>query len=241
MMRLLRFAEFLYGPRGRQNIFEPLLADAQEEISRSRFPALARVRWLLAMIVAMVWYSPRMVALPTSLLTDLIIRGAAFSALAAGLQFAFARAGAPGVPLSFISTLPFMLMPLTWRVRVSELPHQRRRFVACAIGIGGALIIAAAIDAPLTIRAAFATMPLIVSWTGWRLGDPVFDASNPRHQTWTRPFIIAWLFQGSAWLPLAALGHSMTSAYWPGQYVMTLILGAAMYASIVRSRLKASS
>jgi hypothetical protein len=239
MNNLLSLAQLLFGDETRQRVFEPLVADAQEEIRRSRMPAIARLRWKAAMLCALFAYAPRM--LPPSLLTDLLVRGAAFSALAAALQFAFARAGAPGVPLSFTSTLPFMLMPLAWRVRVSDLPHEQRRFVACAIGVGGALIMSASIDAPLMIRAAFATMPLIVSGTGWRLGDPVFDASNPRYKVWTRPFIIAWLFQASAWLPLAALGRNMTGAYWPGQYVMTLIFGAAMYASIVRSRLRASS
>jgi hypothetical protein len=235
MNRLLTLARFVYGDAASRLVFEPLLADAQSEIERARWPILARVRWQIAMIIALVSYSPRMAAVPAPLLIDLVVRGVIFGGIAIVLQLAFAWSGAPGVPVSFVSTLPFVVMPIIWRVRVSSLPHYHRRCVAVVITAGGAITMAILSGGALEMRVALAAMAVGVASTGWAMGNPNHGKDGV--------YVDSVVFQGvkigstyylAGWFPLLASGHSVFDSYWPGRLVFTQLIGIAISASVIK-------
>ena len=193
--------------------------------------ALARLRWQLAMIVAMVAYSPRMAAVPKPLLTDLVARSAVFGAIAIVLQ----RSGQPGVPVSLGHTLPFIVMPIVWRVRVSSLPHRQRRVVALVITVGSAVAMAAFAGATLEVRAAVAAIAVGVGSIGWRMGDPEYAAhSTVMNSVLVRGLCIGVTYQFAGWFPLLAAGQSLREQYWPGPAMFTYLIGIAISASVIK-------
>jgi hypothetical protein len=235
MNRLLMLAQFLCGDHIRDSVFEPLVADAQEEIRQSRLPALTRARWQLAMIYAMLACAPRMLVLPPALLTDLLVRAAAFGALAFLLELAFAASGRPGVLGPLANSLPFMVMPIVWRVHVSALPDHHRRFVALVITVASALVMAMLAGPPIEMRAALAAMAVGVASIGWRMGDHAYGAQSPiMSSVLVRGLMIGTAYQFAGWFPQLASGHPLLAPYWPGTTMFTSVIGIAISASVIK-------
>ncbi len=87
MLRLLDLAEFLFGPRARRDVFEPMLADRERELAGARTGAARsglRVRWAMAIAWTFVMSTPDAltVRMPTVLVLDLIGCVVSFSGVA---------------------------------------------------------------------------------------------------------------------------------------------------------------
>ena len=235
MNRFLLLAEYLFGNETRQRVFDPLVADAHSEIARSRMPALARVRWQCAMIVALVVSAPRAILIPRSLAVDLVIRAAAFGSFAFVVEL-FASPWRRSVPPSFLSILPFVIMPLAWRVRVSLVPHHQRRLVAVVIGLIGAALTAATAPAELSARIAFSVAPVIAVLIGWHTGAPEYEKKIQPHANSIvmRGMMIGGALQAFIWLPLVIAGGLQADSYLPAVSIYAYPIGCAISASIVK-------
>jgi hypothetical protein len=231
----LRLASYLYGTDALHLVFETLAADALEDIRASRSPALAGLRWHLAMICALLRYSPRMMAMPGPLFSDLVVRSAVFGALAVALQFAFAWSGRPGVAGPVTTALPFIVMPIVWRVHVSALPDYQRRFVALAITAASAMTMAILAGPSIEMRIALAAMAVGVASIGWRMGDPGYGAQSPiMKSVLVRGLMIGTAYQFAGWFPQLASGHPLLAPYWPGTTMFTYLIGIAISASVIK-------
>jgi hypothetical protein len=163
--RLLRLADYWCGQDTRRSVFEPLLAGYDGEARND--PSLrTRLRWWWAMTATFLVCVPRatFAGLPLSLAIDLVARGLAFATIAVAAQSAVA-AVAPhpdAVPISLMTTLPFAVLPVIWRIRVSDLAEHQRRLAAVGLAATiAALNAASAIAWP--VRLALAAQILIVA------------------------------------------------------------------------------
>ena len=236
MKRLLSLAEFLFGDATRQRVFEPLVADAHSEINHSRMPALARLRWRIAMLIAMLACAPRAILIPRSLAVDLAIRCAAFGSFAFVVQELFASFGRRGVPPSLLTVLPFVIMPLAWRVRVSLVPHHQRRLVAILIGLIGAMLTVPTAPAEPAARTAFAAAPAIAVLIGWHAGTPEYEARiRPHtHSIVIRGIMTGGVLQAFIWLPLLIAGRSDFDTDMSAISIYAYPIGCAISASIIK-------
>jgi len=176
MKRLLKIAEFWYGEETRHRVFEPLLADCDNEL-RGRRSLFTRIRWWWAVASTFIVCAPRATfsQLPQSLIVELLARAMTFTLLAFGLQWLVGGGAAVHIPElwppSLATSLPLAIIPVIWRIRVADLPEHQRRLLAIACGLGFTMLTAAS---SATLRFALANMistTLLVFW-GWRLGDP---------------------------------------------------------------------
>ena len=139
------------------------------------------------------------------------------------LQFAFVWSGRPGVSGPIANTLPFIVMPIVWRVHVSALPGYQQRCVALAMTAASAIAMAILAGPPIELRAALAAMAVGVSSIGWRMGDAGYGAQSPiMNSVLVRGVLIGTSYQLAGWLPLLASGHSMLDPYWPGRTIFTI-------------------
>ena len=237
MTRLLSLAEFLFGAETRHRVFDPLVADAHSEINRSRMPALARLRWQIAMLTALVACTPRAFMMPPALLMDLLVRAGGCGGFVLGIQQIFIWRGWPGTPVTSLTSLTFAIVPAIWRLRVSSLPLHQKRFIAVAITVCCAAVMALAPGVSLPMRAAMAAMPLFPAFVGWRFGDAQYwkDTVYP-HSFLFQGVKLGSVFQVAAWLPLLASGHSIVDTYWPGKTALGYLLGVVVIISILKSR-----
>jgi hypothetical protein len=215
-------------------VFEPLIADRHGELGCNPSMTL-RVRWWLALAATCLACLPRAILnqLPATLVVDLFGRALAFGAIATALQIVFARVGhgPTPMPLSVASTLPFILLPVVWRIRVSDLaPHQRRllAFVAVALATG----VTAAAGQTWVTRLSLGAMPILASLCGWRNGDPAFfDSPHVKDRRWTQIVMIASSLQLSSWPATVTMGMQF-NRFWPQTMILTYLFGAVVYLSI---------
>ena len=234
MNRLLKIVDYWYGEQTRRRVFEPLLADFDNDVRRDRSLA-ARVRWWLAVASTLVACVPRSTfgGIPLSLATDLVVRAVGFGGFAVGLQWGAAQITRDPIhaPMSLTTTAPFVILAVIWRIRTSELPMHQRRLLACVIAGAAALAVSLAADQWI-VRLALAFAPLSVGVFGWRLGTrrlPTYSSAVA--ETWVRVAIIASVLQISVWPLGIALGIGY-NGLWPNHFLVTYIAGFAMYGSM---------
>src|SRR5689334_6272095 len=119
MKHLSRIAEFWLGERTRRDIFDPLLADFDGEVRGDR-SITTRARWWLAVASTFAICIPRQIvtALPLALATDIVLRVIGFALASVGVQW-LVMTFSPDhgvVPISLMTTLPFALLPVMWRI-----------------------------------------------------------------------------------------------------------------------------
>jgi hypothetical protein len=124
-----------------------------------------------------------------------------------------------------------MLMPVVWRIRVSELqPHQRRLLAAATIAV--AVAVTAAAGQTWVSGISLSAMQIIVSLSGWRLGNPAFyNSPHIKGRHWGQIVMIGSALQISSWPVTVAIGVPF-NRFWPEALFLTYLFGAVMYLSI---------
>ena len=235
MNRVLKIADYWYGEETRQRVFEPLLADFDNDV-RSNGSILTRVRWWIAIVSTFVMCVPRATfgGLPISLVGEFLARAAGFGALAVAMQWLAAQTTREpiAVPLSFVTTVPFIVLPVVWRIRLSGLPVPQRRSLACAVVAVSAMLAFSLNDAAWYLRLAFALMPVTVSAFGWRMGDPAyFRHSSLTSRMWLLGFLVVNAFNVASF-PVSLILDTSFVEFWPNGMMVTAPLGLAMYFSM---------
>jgi hypothetical protein len=232
MNRLLAIADFVYGEQIRRHVFEPLVADWQNEIGANRSIGL-RLRWWFAIASTFVATLPRatFARIPAALAFDLAVRASSFGALAASMQWLCARIShGPSAGLSFASVLPFMLLPVAYRIRVSDLPRHQRRLLAIVV-VASAATVALAAETWL-VRVALAVLPVTAGAVGWRSGDStVFDPARTHLPAGMHALMAGAVLHGASWPAASAMGLPFDH-FWSAGLLVPNIIAVAFYFSI---------
>jgi hypothetical protein len=231
--RILAIARRLYGDDTCRLIFEPLVADRDEELRRRSLSM--RVRWYGAIVSTFVACAPKAAfgGLRSRFVLDLVVRAAAFFALAFALQWGLGagrvrpHGSVHAWPPSFTTTFLFMLTPMIWRVRAEAIPAHQQRLLTFALAT--ACLIAAGLSAqpgwPMALALLLGTVWLTVS--SWKI-----YASEPVRRSPTGPWARA-VYPGLAIIVAAvpiklALGIMPWQPWWPGDSLIAYLVGAAI-------------
>ena len=174
MLRLLDLAEFLFGPRARRDVFEPMLADRDRELAVARGATLMlRVRWAMAIARTFVMCTPDAltVRMPTVLLLDVLGCVGSFSIVALIFQLgASADLIQSEWKSTLIAALSFTVIPIVWRFRVAAIPeHQGRALTRTFLLVIGAAVLSLAAGEWAAGAAQVAGI-IWLAFVGWRLG-----------------------------------------------------------------------
>ena len=231
MNRILNFARRLYGDDTCRLIFEPLVADGQNDM-RGRSLA-GRARWYWAIVSTFVVCAPRATFgnLSARFVIDLTGRAVAFFALAFALQWALGtrldHGRVKAWPPSFATTYFFMIIPVIWRLRREALPvHQQRLLTA---GFSTACLVAAWISAApgVTLAAALLLGTAWLTFSSWRMFTAITREQEPGGP-W--PWLVG-VYPACAIIiasvPIKlALGIMLWRPWWPGDNTIAYVVGA---------------
>jgi hypothetical protein len=234
-MRVLRLAEYLFGAGIRASVFEPLLADRDRELA-TRPSITLRVRWWFAIASALATCAPRATfgQLPSSLVLDLGKRAIAFFSLAYGLQWAAlivaTSRGRSGVAPSIATAVPFLIIPVIWKIRVSPVPQHQQRLLAAACAAACTALSAAGAENWLVWLGYGAGIAWLTAW-GFRLGDGTVAEQFPMiRKEWCRIVMVASALIVAAWPVRLALQISLLTPWWPRHQMLTTYILACMVA-----------
>jgi hypothetical protein len=233
--RLPALAEFVYGAELRERVFEPLVADLLRECG-SRPSLVLRARWWLAIAVTLVACLPRAAfgRLSWSFGIDLAGRAIVFGALAFAMQWlgGLSARGA-GWPPSFVTTVPFIMIPVIWRLRLEAIPTHQQRLLTVAFTV--ACLIGAVSTSPphWPLRAAIVAAWAWLAVGGWRLGNLHRRHYSPYDIRWWAYIVYPGLFIiVSSWPIKIALGVGAFDSWWPGDSLIPYIVGALIGLSL---------
>jgi len=239
MLTLLAVAEWICGPTARALVFEALAADAQDEMRRSRWPFATRVRWMAAILVAIVTCASRGTfgRLPSSLILDLGKRALTFGTLAYALQWMAAgmttnRAGA-GFPPSIATTVPFLIIPVVWRICVASIPQHQKRLLSIAVATACIALSISGAESWL-VWSGYAAGIAWLTLCGWRLGDPaVAEEYQLLTKTWYRTVMVATALMVAGWTVRLAMQIGLLTPFWPRhQLLISYMMAAAITLAI---------
>jgi hypothetical protein len=205
MKRLIKIVDSWYGEGTRRRVFEPLLADLGSDLQRDR-SLFARARWWWALVSTFIALLPRATFsdVPNALIADLLARAIAFGAVGFGLQWLVGGAASqqyPGLwPPSIATTLPIVVIPVVWRIRTAVLAFYQRRLLTITVTAMFILLTVISSQAwPLAIANTIGVV--LLSWMGWKAGDPDRVLRSPSSQTW--------------WFRIVAPASAILIATWP--------------------------
>jgi hypothetical protein len=213
-MTILTVSEYLYGGQIRESVFEPLLADRHQELIAHRSIGL-RLRWWCAIAAAFVTCAPRATfgRLPSSLVIDLGKRAVVFGTLGYAVQWLAlimeTSRGRGGFPPSVATTVPFLIIPVIWRIWVSSIPQHQKRLLAALCATTCMALSANGAENWLVWLGYAAGIAWLAAWS-WRLGDPNLPE---KYQT---------IINGS--YRVAGVASAMCVAFWPAQLAMQISL-----------------
>jgi hypothetical protein len=234
MTRLLALAEFIYGAGVRRRVFEALAADWLRECG-SRPPLALRARWWLAIVTTFLGCLPRAAFgdLSLSFGIDVAGRAIAFGALALAWQWLVGiRASGAAWPPSLLTTLPFIMVPVIWRLRLEGIPVHQQRLLTAAF-TAACMIAGWFSGAPeWPIRAAIAISIVWLAIAGWRLGDYHLRHYSPYQTPWAYVIYPAAAIILSSWPIKIALGIGLFDSWWPGDNLIAYIVGALIGLSV---------
>lgn len=235
MNTLLRIAEFWYGAEIRHQVFEPLLADCCRECGSE--PSIAmRVRWGFAFVSTFVVCLPRVVfvSLPAALIEDVVLRVLGFGAAAFVLQRIFGAYASthPAAmwPPSIVTTLPFLTMPVVWRMRTAAIPHHQKRLLTIAFAVI-AVAVSAAAARTWQFAVAYAISIVVVTMFGWVAGDRARQTRTELARKWWMRIIMFQAVLSIAMWPIKfAADVRVTGELWPGGYLLIYLYAAVISA-----------
>lgn len=230
--RFLRVAEFLFGPERTSLVFEPLLADRARDLEAN--PSLVhRARWWSALALTSLQTIPSAAlrGIPLALSVNLAGRAVAFFALGLALQWFLGarlgpRSGAAAWPPSLETTLLFMVIPVTLRIRASALPVHQQRLLTLAFSLACLVATVATSVHGWLVSAAFVVSFMVLAGYSWRLamvGTGAWRAAGPP-AFWRGFYSACGLILAITPLKLA-LGIRLVDAYWPGDNLIPYLIG----------------
>lgn len=227
--QLLRCVDVVLGPRVRESVFEPMVADWQRDCGPRL--TLTCARWWTATLATFIHCVPRATFgnLPRPFVLDVAGRALALFALAFALQwFLGARlgpaSGARAWPPSLATTLPFVVGPAIWFVRRGQIPRHQQRLLV--IMLAAAAIVATLLSAQpgWTLGLAYTCMTIWLAFHGWKM----VDRERVRGRWIPGLYAAAAMIVGS-WPIKLALGISIWKPWWPGDnlipYIIAMVLG----------------
>ena len=233
--RLHALAKFLYGADATRQVFEPMLADCAAEFGASS-SLRTRLRWYLAMVVALMQFAPRGLSRHVTFaqMFDIGARTTTIAAFAFGMQWLFGSwssvARAPQAwPPSVATTLPFIIVPLVAGIRRLPLPRPQRRLMAIAVSLATSVALAVAISGSWIVSGAAMMAAHLIAHIGWRTVDPVHFEDRQKWKVFIRPMMIGSIFAVATWPLKLAMGEPFFQPFWPGGLVILYIIGAAIH------------
>lgn len=188
MNRLLSIVDFWYGEGIRRRVFEPLLADFENDARRDG-SILTRARWWGAIGLTFVSCLPRLTfsSLPPALVLDLCARVTVFGIMGFGLQWLIGGRSSqhcPGLwPPSIATTVPMVIIPVIWRIRTADLALYQRRLLAITMAAAFALLgVVSSQGWPLAVANAIGSA--FLARMAWVSGDPARARQYPSTQEW---------------------------------------------------------
>jgi len=241
MNRLLRIAEFWYGREVCARVFEPLLADRDGECRHNR-SMLMRIRWSLAFASTFIICLPirRVVLLSAILAAGLVLRTIGFGTVAFVFQRIFGAYAnshpAAMWPPSIVTTLPFLTMPVVWRIRTAEIPHHQKRLLMIVFALM-AVTISAAATHTWQLAAGYAVSILLVTLFGWIPGDRERQTRTElARKWWMRIIMIQAALSIAMWPIKFAVDVRFTGELWPGGYLLIYLYAAVIAAWMTHAR-----
>ena len=230
--RLLAIAEFLYGPEAKQRVFEPLAADLMRECA-SKPPLALRARWWLAIAGTFVRCLPHATVGNISRLfwIDIAGRALAFAALALALQVLFGMRAATPWPPSWVTTMPFIVVPVIWRLRLESIAAYQQRLLTIVFTGACMVAVLATVDQWPLWAAALITLAWL-ALGAWRLGDFHLRHYAPHAIPWWAVLYPVWVIIVSSWPLKIALGIGVFSSLWPGDNLIAYIVGVVISLSV---------
>jgi hypothetical protein len=230
MNRLLKIVDSWYGEGIRRRVFEPLVADFDNDVRGNR-SLLPRLRWWSAVITTFVVCIPRVTFgnLPRAFVLDAAGRALAFFVVAFALQWLFGwrQHNAPSWPPSFATTFFFIITPVIWRLRYEAIPIHQQRLLAIVFAAACVAAAWATAEPSLALGAAMLLSTAWLTISSWR----AFTALT-RHDAPIRPWlagfypVVAIVIAGA--VIKVALGIPLWRPWWPGDNAITLIVGNLM-------------
>jgi hypothetical protein len=230
-MSILRLSEALFGAEIRASVFEPLLADRAQEIA-ARPSMTLRVRWWIAIASALVSCAPRATfgRLPSSLVLDLSKRAIGFGTVAYALQWVVlglaTSRGRSGYVPSMATAMPFLVIPVIWRIWVSSIPRHQKRLMTTALAATFIALSAAGTGGWM----AWLGYSAVITWLtayGWRLGNPNFPEFGFQSidKGWQRLVMVASALMIANWPVRLPMIIGVVPPSWPRyQMIATFIL-----------------
>lgn len=240
--RLLQFARRWFPPSTVSNVFEPLVADWQREVSgvRSRRAQLRlRLQWSAAFLSALLLSGLRQIAVlpPVRVAAGAGARGLILAGLGFALQRTFQRPhDVPGLNAALVDSLPFAVIAVVDTIRAADLPLYRRRLLATQAVLAAGLVLYLFGAATPEQRLALALMPVVLGVFGWTL-----RAWHEQQRGWGSRWFVATVLTSSA-LSLSAyplkwtLGMNLFGRWWGGDVMFSVAIATVVHWAFARSR-----
>jgi len=237
---LLAFARAWLPPAVVTNVFEPLVADWQREVSgaRSRRAQLRlRLQWSAAFLSALLLSGLREIAVlpPVRVAAGAGARGLILAGLGFALQRTFQRPhDVPGLNAALVDSLPFAVIAVVDTIRAADLPLHRQRLLAVQAVLGSALVLLLFGAASLEQRLALALMPVVLGVFGWTL-----RAWHEQQRGWVSRWFVATALTSSA-LSLSAyplkwaLGMNLFARWWGGDVMFSVAVATVLHWAFAR-------
>ena len=215
-----------------------MLADCASDLGPS--PSLVlQLRWRVAIVVALLCFTPRAAFgnLSRPFVIDVTGRAIAFGALALALQVLFGtRSDVAAWSPSLMTTIPFVVIPVIWRLRLEPIPIHQQRLLTAAFT--ATCMIAALMSAPeWPVRAAAMISFVWLGLSGWRIADchmrqPAWLPTPWPPTPWWAIFYPVWAIIVSSWPIKIALGIGLFNPWWPGDNLIAYIVGVLITLSV---------
>jgi hypothetical protein len=163
---------------------------------------------------------------------DVAVRATAFFALAFALQWFLGarlgpRSGARAWPPSFTTTFLFIIIPVIWRLRGEGIPVHQQRLLTFLFSTACIAVAVISVAPNAALGAAIVLATAWLTFSSWKLYTASANGTLPLGPWLATIYPACAIVVASAPIKLA-LGIALWRPWWPGDNLITYIVGAVI-------------